>query len=53
VKTTRGSRVGVMLLGSQHFGGKGPCWSFGMGNRKSDKQINYSHEPSQIKQQVG
>ncbi len=26
-----------MLLGSQHFGGRGVCWSFGMGTRKSDK----------------
>jgi hypothetical protein len=26
-----------MFLGSQHFGGKGACWSFGMGTKKSDK----------------
>jgi hypothetical protein len=26
-----------MLLGLQHFGGKGACWSLGMGTRKSDK----------------
>jgi hypothetical protein len=32
-----------MLLGSQHFGGKNACWSFGMGTKKSDKQVNYPH----------
>jgi hypothetical protein len=32
------------LLGSQHFGGKRVCWSSGMGTRKSDKQVNYSHK---------
>jgi hypothetical protein len=32
------------LFGSQHFGGRGLCWSFGMGTKKSDKQVNYSHE---------
>jgi hypothetical protein len=26
-----------MLVGSQHFGGRGACWSFGMGTRKNDK----------------
>jgi hypothetical protein len=25
------------LFGSQHFGGRGVCWSFWMGTRKSDK----------------
>jgi len=25
----------------------------GMGTRMSDKQVNYSHRPVQIKQQVG
>jgi hypothetical protein len=33
-------------LGFQH-------WSSGMGTRKNDKQVNYSHGPAQIKQQVG
>jgi hypothetical protein len=41
------------LLGSQHFGSRGACWSFGMGIRKSDKQVNYSHRLAQAKQQVG
>jgi len=42
-----------MLPGSQHFGGKGACWSFEMGTKKSDKKINYSHRHAQTKQQVG
>jgi hypothetical protein len=41
------------LPGSQHFEGKGVWWSFGIGTRKSDKQVNYSHGPTQTKQQVG
>jgi hypothetical protein len=36
--------------GSQHFGGRMVCWSFRMGTRKSDKQVNYSHRPAQTKQ---
>jgi len=32
-----------MLPGSQHFKGKGVCWSFGLGIRTSDKRVNYSH----------
>jgi hypothetical protein len=38
-----------MLLGSQHFGGRGACWSFEMGITTNDKQDNYSHGPSQTK----
>jgi hypothetical protein len=41
-----------MLLGSQHFGGRGACWSSKMGTMMSEKQVNYSHEPTQTKQQV-
>ncbi len=41
------------FLGSQHFEGTGACWSFEMGTRKINKQFNYSHKPTQIKQQVG
>ncbi len=33
--------------------GKGVCWSFGMGTRKNDKEVNYSHRPAQTKNQVG
>ncbi len=42
-----------VLLSSQHFGGIGACWSFEMGIRKIDKQVNYSHRPTQTKLQVG
>ncbi len=42
-----------VLLGSWHFRGRRVCWSFEMGTRKIDKQINYSHELGQTKQQVG
>ncbi len=41
-----------MFPNLQHFGGRGACWSFGMGIKKSDKKINYSHGPTQTKQQV-
>jgi len=39
-----------MFPNSQHFEGKGACWSFVMRIRKSDKRVNYSHEPTQTKQ---
>ncbi len=39
--------------GSQHFGGRGACQSSRIWIRKNDKQVNYSHEPIQTKQQVG
>jgi hypothetical protein len=42
-----------MLLDSQHFEGRRACWSFGIGTRKSDEQVNYSHELAQTKQQIG
>jgi hypothetical protein len=35
------------------FWGKRSCWSSEMGTTKSDKQVNYSHRPTQIKQRVG
>jgi hypothetical protein len=35
------------------FQGRGACWSSKMGIRKIDKQVNYSHELAQTKQQVG
>jgi hypothetical protein len=40
------------LPSSQHFGGKGACWSSRMGTRMSDKQVNYSHGHALTKQQV-
>jgi hypothetical protein len=41
------------LFGSQHFEGRGACWSSMIRIKKRDKQINYSHGPAQTKQQVG
>ncbi len=35
-----------MFLNSQHFEGKGACWSFEMGTGMNDKQVNYSHKPN-------
>jgi hypothetical protein len=43
LKTMKGEGVGGMFFGSQHFGGRGVYWSFGMMTRKIDKQFNYSH----------
>jgi hypothetical protein len=42
-----------MLLGSQHFGGRGACWSFRMGLGKNDKQLIHSLGFAQTKQHVG
>jgi hypothetical protein len=42
-----------MFHNSQQFGGKKARWNFGMETRMSDKRVNYSHEPTQTKQQVG
>jgi len=42
-----------VLPNLQHFGGRGACWSSKMGTKKNGKQVNYSHELAQIKQQVG
>jgi len=53
VKTTEGERVGVCSLVNNISGVRGACWNSKMGIRKIDKQVNYSHEPTQTKQQVG
>jgi hypothetical protein len=37
--------------GSQHFGGRGAWWSFGMGTRKNDKHQLFT-QTKQTKQQV-
>jgi hypothetical protein len=37
---------------TQHFEGRGVCWSFGMGTRRIGNWVNYSHGPAQTKQQV-
>jgi len=41
------------FFSSQHFGGRGACWSSEMGTKKSDKQVNYLHKLTYTKQQVG
>jgi hypothetical protein len=33
--------------------GRGAYWSFKMGIRTSNEQVNYSHEPAQTKRQIG
>jgi hypothetical protein len=38
-----------VLFSSQHFGGRGVCWSFEIGTGKSDKQVNYSRGSIQTK----
>ncbi len=53
VKTTEGKRIGAHSLARSTLGVERACRSFGMGTRLSDKQVNYSHEPPQIKQQGG
>ncbi len=48
VKTTKGEELGV-LLGSQHFGGRGACWSFEMGlGRLTSNSLTHTnlHKPN-------
>ncbi len=47
-----GRRSWGMLPSSQHFEGRRVCWSSMIGTRMNDKQVNYSHELAQTKQQV-
>jgi hypothetical protein len=42
-----------MFPNLQHFGGRGACWNFRMGTITTNKWVNYSHIPTQTKQQVG
>ncbi len=39
MKNNGSKKSWVALLGSQHFRGKGACWSSEMGTRKIDKQL--------------
>jgi hypothetical protein len=41
-----------MFPNLRHFQDRRACQSSGMGTRMSDKQVNYSYEPTQTKQQV-
>ncbi len=45
-KTMEEQGVGDMLPGSQHFGGRGACWSSGMGLEEW-QALNHSHGPAQ------
>jgi hypothetical protein len=52
VKTAK-EGVGVRFLVHSTSGMRRAYWSFGMGARVNDKQVNYSHRCAQTKQQVG
>jgi hypothetical protein len=45
VKSTRIRSWGT-FPNSQHFEGKGACWSSKRGTKTSDKRVNYSHRPA-------
>ncbi len=45
--------VGARSLARNILGVEKACWSFGMGTRNIDKQINYLRGPTKTKQQVG
>ncbi len=47
VKTVEEKGVEIRSLTCNTSGVKGACQSSGMGSRKSDKQVNYSHELAQ------
>jgi len=52
VKTTEGEGVGARSLAHSTLGVEGML-ELRDGTRKIDKHFIYSHEPSQIKQQIG
>jgi hypothetical protein len=53
VKTTQKEGVGLCSIVHNTLGVRRVSWNFGMGNRMSDKWVNYSYELVQTKQQVG
>jgi hypothetical protein len=53
VKTIKEKRVGMRSLVHNTLGVRGVCWRSRMKTKMSDKQVNYSHRPTQTKQQVG
>jgi hypothetical protein len=54
MKTTEEGVEGCALIRNIWGGGvRRACWSFGMGTRKNDKGVNYSHWLAQTKQQIG
>jgi hypothetical protein len=40
------------FFSSQHFKGRRVCWGSRMGIKTNEKQANYSHKPTQTKEQV-
>jgi hypothetical protein len=52
VKTTEEEIVKICSLVHSILGVRKVRWSFRMGTKMSDKQVNYSHELAQTKQQV-
>jgi len=53
VKTLEEEGVGMRSLVRSTLGVRGVWWSFKIGIRKNDERVNYSHGPTQTKQQVG
>jgi hypothetical protein len=51
MKITKEKKVKMCFLAHNTLGVKRACWNSGI--KMNDKQINYSHEPAQTKQQVG
>jgi hypothetical protein len=41
--------IGICSLTYNILGVRGACWSFGMGIKMNDKQVNYYHELAQTK----
>jgi hypothetical protein len=53
VKIIEEKKVGVHSLTYSTSGVRGVCWSSRMETRMNDKWVNYSHGPTQTKQQDG
>ncbi len=53
VKTMEKEKIGIRSPTCNILGVGGVCWNSGMGTRTNDKWVNYSHKPTQTKQQVG
>jgi hypothetical protein len=49
VQIVEGQGIWGTFPGSQHFGGRGACWSSEMGTKMNDKWVNHSHELTQTK----
>jgi hypothetical protein len=53
VKTTKEEGVEMRSLVCNTLGIRKACLSSGIGTKKNDKWVNYSHGPTQTKQQFG